>query len=82
MQKTLLQTNVSELYQEILQPEENGCLPNVQDEYDNEILSDTVLIYLMPLQIRKKPNVTKSHVAVKHVFTQEVYMHHCYYGEK
>ena len=40
---------ISEIYQDMLQPKDDGVLPELPHEYVNEILSNTVLIYLMPI---------------------------------
>ena len=44
---------LSELYQYILQPKDNGCLPGLRYWNVNTILSDIVLRYLMPIHIRQ-----------------------------
>ena len=50
--KILQMTNI-ELYQGILEPEENGWLTYVWYEGGNKMVSDAVLIFLMPIQVRR-----------------------------
>ena len=50
MHKKLLQIIVGELHQEMLQFEENWGLTDAKYEDGNEIIIDTVLIYLIPIQ--------------------------------
>ena len=47
----ILQINVSELYQDTLQPGENGGLPEVLDGDGIAIVTDTVIVYVMPIQV-------------------------------
>ena len=58
MHKTLLKIYFSEVYQDILQPEENFGWPEVLKKYDNSIVSDTVIRYLIPIHVRL---ITKRH---------------------
>ena len=53
LEKMLLQITGSGIYQDMLQPEDNVLLPEVLDEDGIEILSDTVLWYLLPIQVRQ-----------------------------
>ena len=48
----ILQIPVRNIYQEMLQSEENEGLNEARDKDVNGIVSDTVLIYLIPMQVR------------------------------
>ena len=49
--KTKWYITVSEYYQGMLQPKEKDILTELLNEYDNEIVSDTFLQYLMPIWV-------------------------------
>ena len=59
LHKTLLQIPGSKLYQDMIQPEQNGGLSDVSYEDGNSIVSDTFIRFIIPINIRRMTECQK-----------------------
>ena len=72
--------SVRELHNILVSDPYYGGLKDARDEYDKIIISDSTLCSLLPPQLKKCMQVTRSCVVVNVAFLIKLYIHRCYTG--
>ena len=73
--KLLFHVSVRELHNNIFSDAENGGLKEARDKYDNIIISDSTLCSLLPPQLKKCCQDTRSCVVVNVAYLPKLYIH-------
>ena len=72
--------SVRELHNILVSDTNDGGLKDDRDEYGKIIISDSTLSSLLPPQLNKCPQVTRSCVVVNVASLLKLYIHHFYPG--
>ena len=76
----LLQVYIRELHKKLVSDTDNGGLKEARYAENNIIISDSTLRSLLPLQLKKCLQDTRSCVVVRLVYLPKVYITHFYHG--
>ena len=72
--KNLIQVSVRELHNRLVSDINDGGLKYARDEDGKIIISDSTLLSILPPQLKKFPNDTRSCVVVNVAFLPKVYI--------
>ena len=78
--KLLLQVSVIELHNKIVSDTDNGGIKEARDEDDNIIISDSTLRSILPFQLKKCCQDTRSCVVVNVSYLTKVFINSYYHG--
>ena len=78
--KFLLQVSVRELHNSLVSDTNDEGFKDARDEYDNIIISYSILRSLLPPQLKKIPAQYKVMCSFEYCIYDKVYIYHCYPG--
>ena len=78
--RLLLQVSIRELHNNLVSDSDNGGIKEARDEDDNIFISDYTLRSLLPPQLKKCRQYTRSCVVENVAYLPKLCLHHYYHG--